>query len=134
KAGSNFFTQRFIATLGSYTYQVPNAPNPGGHTPGYLDAIGAGITIIADPKVMTPGQLKAGLPPAPAMIDIMSVWNQAGRPAAQWDGSIQNALHRNLAAEFGVIGDPTHLNMPNANKTTALTQNLPSVPYPYDIA
>src|SRR5439155_23979900 len=79
-------------------------------------------------------QPKAGLPPAPAMIDIMSVWNQAGRPAAQWDGSIQNALHRNLAAEFGVIGDPTHLNMPNANKTTALTQNLPSVPYPYDIA
>ena len=133
KAGSNFFTQRFIATLGSYTYQVPNAPDPSGHTPGYLDAIGAGITIITDPTVLTPEQVKAALPPAPAMIDIMSVWGQNGRPAAQWDGSIVNALHRNLAAEFGVVGDPSHLNMDNANKTTLLTAKLPAPPYPFDV-
>lgn len=133
KDGSNFFTQRFIATLASYTYQVPNAPDPSGHTPGYLDAIGAGITIIADPTKMTPEQLKASLPPAPAMIDIMSVWNQQNRPAAQWDGSIPNHLHRNLAAEFGVVGDPTKLNMDNANRTTALTEKLPAVPYPFDV-
>ena len=65
--------------------------------------------------------MQAALPPLPAMIDIMSVWAQNERPAAQWDGSIQNHLHRNLAAEFGVVGDPTHISMENANLTTALT-------------
>jgi cytochrome c5 len=133
KEGSNFFTQRFIQTLGSYTYAVPNAPNPAGPTPGYLDAIGAGITIIVDPTKMTPDQVKAAVPPFPAPIDIMSVWDQQARPAAQWDGSITNHLHRNLAAEFGVIGDPSHLNMANADKTTAFTDTMPAPPYPYDV-
>jgi cytochrome c5 len=134
QAGSNFGAARFAATLGTYTYgPTPNAPNPGGHTPGYLDAIGAGISIVVDPTTMTPAQLQAALPPAPAMIDIMSTWTQNQRPAAQWDGSIQNHLHRNLAAEFGVVGDPTKLNMQNADLTTTLTDAMPSPPYPFDI-
>jgi mono/diheme cytochrome c family protein len=133
KAKVNFGAARFAQTLGAYTYSVPNAPDPSGPKPGYLDAIGAGITIIADPTVMTPAQLKAGLPPAPAEIDIMSTWNAGNRPAAQWDGSIVNQLHRNLAAEFGVIGDPSHLNMDNANRTTRLTQKLPAPPYPFNV-
>jgi hypothetical protein len=133
KARVNAGAQRFAQTLGAYTYQVPNAPDLFASKPGYLDAIGAGITIIADPTKMTADQLRAGLPPAPAEIDIMSTWNQAKRPAAQWDGSITSQTHRNLAAEFGVIGDPTHLNMDNVNRTTRLTQALPPSPYPFDV-
>lgn len=134
KAGSLAGAQRFMATLGTYTYgMTPNAPNPSGSTPGYLDAIGAGITIVVDPTVLTPAQVQAAVPPKPAMIDIMSVWNQADRPTAQWDGSIASKLHRNLAAELGVVGRPDKLNMDNVNKTTAYTEQLPSNPYPFDI-
>jgi hypothetical protein len=133
KAKVNAGAQRFAQTLGAYTYQVPNAPDPRAPQPGFLDAIGAGISIIVDPAKYTPDQMKAILPPAPADIDIMSVWSQASRPAAQWDGSITNALHRNLAAEFGVVGDPAHLSMENANRTTRFTASLPPMPYPYDV-
>jgi hypothetical protein len=134
RAGSIAGAQRFAATLGTYTYgPVPNAPNPSGSTPGYLDAIGAGITIVVDPTQLSPAQVQAAVPPKPAMIDIMSVWNQKDRPAAQWDGSIPSKLHRNLAAELGVVGNPTKLNMDNVNKTTAYTEMLPSNPYPFDI-
>ncbi len=133
KNGANAGAQRFAQTLGAYTYQVPNAPDPTASTPGYLDAIGAGIAIITDPTKLTSSQLQAALPPAPAEIDIMSTFNQAQRPAAQWDGAIISQLHRNLGAEFGVIGDPAHLNMDNANRTTRLTQALPPPPYPFDV-
>ncbi len=133
QAGSIGGAQRWAQTLGAYTYNTPNAPNPSASTPGYLDAIGAGIAIVVDPAVVTGDALKAALPPLPAMIDIMSVWNQKSRPFAQWDGSITTKLHRNLAAEFGVIGDPTKLNMDNANRTTRLTENMPSPPYPFDL-
>jgi cytochrome c5 len=131
--GSLFGAQRFATTLGAYTYAVPNAPNPSGSTPGYLDAIGAGISIIVDPTKLTPEQVQAAVPPAPAMIDIMSVWLQKDRPAAQWDGSIVSPIHRNLAAEFGVVGDPTKLNMQNVNDTTPFTAQLPATPYPFDV-
>jgi hypothetical protein len=83
---------------------------------------------------MTPAQVQAAVPPAPAMIDIMSVWAQNERPAAQWDGSIPNHLHRNLAAEFGVIGDPSHLSMQNVDLTTPFTDAMPSTPYPFDVS
>ncbi len=133
RAGSLAGAQRFAQTLGAYTYQVPNAPSPYGSTPGYLDAIGAGISIIVDPSTLTPAQVQAALPPLPAMIDIMSVWTQSDRPAAQWDGSIISPIHRNLGAEFGVIGDPSHLNMTNVELTTPFTQHLPAPPYPFDV-
>lgn len=135
KGGSVAGALRFRDTLGIYTYgMTPNAPNPGGVTPGYLDAIGAGISLVLDPAVFnTPEKMLAAVPPKPAMIDIMSVWNQKDRPIAQWDGSIESKIHRNLAAELGVVGNPTKLNMDNVNKTTAYTENLPSNPYPFDI-
>lgn len=134
KARSIAGAQRFAATLGTYTYApTPNAPDPTGSTPGYLDAIGAGIAVALDPA-LTPEQMKAAVPPLPAMIDIMSVWNQANRPFAQWDGSITTKLHRNLAAEFGVVGDPTKVSMDNAIRTTRLTEHMPSPPYPFDVA
>jgi mono/diheme cytochrome c family protein len=132
--GSVFEATQFEETLGAYTYGLtPNAPNPAGPTPGYLDAIGAGIALIVNPAVMTSAQVQAAVPPAPAMIDIMSVWNQNARPSAQWDGSIENHLYRNLAAEFGVVGSPTNVSMPNADVTTTLTAAMPAPPYPYAV-
>ena len=133
KAGSNAGAARFAATLGAHTYAVANAPDLYASKPGYLDAIGAGISIVVDPTKLTFAEVGAVLPPAPAEIDIMSVWNAEGRPAAQWDGSIQSQVHRNLAAEFGVIGDPSKLNLDNAVRTTRFTQAFPSVPYPFDV-
>jgi hypothetical protein len=133
KNGSNAFAARFQATLGSFTYAVPNAPNPAASKPGFLDAIGAGMTIIVDPTRFTPEQLAAILPPAPAEIDIMSTWHQLGRPLAQWDGSIGSILHRNLAAEFGVVGNPANVNMDNGIRSTRFTNNLPATPYPFDV-
>ncbi len=67
-AGSLAGAQRFAQTLGAYTYQVPNAPNPYGSTPGYRDAIGAGISILVNPAALTPAQVKAALPPLPALL------------------------------------------------------------------
>jgi hypothetical protein len=133
KQGANAGAARFAATLGAFTYMAPNSPNLAAPTPGYLDAIGAGISIIVDPTKFTAQQLRAILPPLPAEIDIMSTFNQKNRPAAQWDGAIVSQVHRNLGAEFGVVGDPTHLNMDNADRTTRLTQSLPPPPYPFNV-
>ncbi len=133
KAGVNGGAARTAATLGAYTYNRPDAPSLSGPKPGFLDAIGAGITIIVDPSKFTPEQLAAILPPAPAEIDIMSVWRQADRPFAQWDGSIESALHRNLAAEFGVVKNPAAVSMENATRTTRFTELLPATPYPFDV-
>ncbi len=120
-------------TLGAFTYslaRVPNAPSLDAMTPGYLDAIGIGLTAIP------PAELFANLnklPPAPAMIDNMSTWRQNDRELAQWDGSITSRLHRNLAAELGVAASPYTVNFPNAIATTAFTADLPSAPYPFDV-
>ncbi len=134
QSGSNAFAARWAATLGKYTYRKsqnpPYPPDPGGSTPGYLDAIGAGISIVVDP---TSDMLQSIVPPGPAMIDIMSVWAQNERPMAQWDGSIPDHLHRNLAAEFGVVGDPAHLSLPNVELTTPFTDAMPAPPYPFDV-
>ncbi len=112
---------------------MPNAPSPYASTPGYLDAIGVGIAALVDPTTLSRSEVKAAVPPLPAMIDIMSVWNQSGRPEAQWDGSIATKAHRNLAAEFGVVGDPTKLNIDNVVRTTRLTENMPAPPYPFEM-
>ena len=92
-----------------------------GSTPGYLDAIGAGITIIADPTMLnTPSSWPR--PAARARRDRHHehVGTRTNRPAAQWDGSIPSQIHRNLGAEFGVVGDPAHLNMDNVESHHAL--------------
>ncbi len=124
---------RFAATLGAHTYAGANAPDPLGRKPGYLDALGTGISIVIDPARFTSAQLHALLPPAPAEIDIMSVWRQGERPRAQWDGSIASPLHRNLGAEFGVIGNPALVNLENAIRTTRFTERLPATPYPFAV-
>ena len=125
---------RFSSTIGTYSYAaVPNPPDLAGPTPGYLDALGSGVALIVDPSRFTPAQLDAILPPAPGPVDIMSVWRQVDRPAAQWDGSITSPLHRNLGAEFGVVGNPTLVSLENAVRTTRFVARLPAPPYPFDI-
>jgi hypothetical protein len=128
--------QLIDATLGAHTYSGENAPDLDGKTPGYLDAIGIGLTAI--PTLRNPdGTLNAAniaqLPDAPAMIDMMSVWRQADRTLAQWDGSINSRLHRNLAAELGVAASPYVVNFPNAVNTTRFTNELPAPTYPFDV-
>lgn len=140
------------STLGDYTYAPgKNGPSLDAKTPGYLDAIGIGLTAIpslvkrdaagslifvAPPpnlRVMVDAANVAQLPAAPAMIDMMSVWGQDKRVLAQWDGSINSRLHRNLAAELGVAGSPLVVNFPNAVTTTEFTNHLPPPPYPFDV-
>jgi hypothetical protein len=123
---------RMAQTLGAHTY-AGQMDRLSSYKPGYLDAISVGVIPLFDPAVMTQEQLKSSLPPAPAEIDITSVWNQNVRPLAQWDGSIKNRTYRNLAAEVGVIQNPALVNMDNANRTTRFTEKLPSAPYPFDI-
>jgi hypothetical protein len=137
RAKANAGAARYAATIGAFTYNVPNAPDPSADQPGYLDAIAAGIAIVVDPNdhvaFPTVEALQAALPPGPAEIDIMSVWRQADRPFAQWDGSIASLVHRNLAAEFGVVGNPDALSLDNAIRTTRFTEALPAAPYPFDV-
>ncbi len=127
------------STLGYNTYSGPNAPSLDAKTPGYLDAIGIGLTAIPSLGAFGPtGYVRneanvAQLPAAPAMIDMMSVWRQNDRVLAQWDGSINSRLHRNLAAELGVAASPLVVNFPNAVVTTAFTAELPPPPYPFDV-
>jgi hypothetical protein len=124
---------RFAQTIGEHTYHAPGAPDPAGSQPGYLDAIAFGLMLTTDPALLSPEQLAAVLPPAPAEVDLMSVWQQEDRPAAQWDGSIADAHYRNLAAEVAVVGDPTAVNLDNVDKTTRFTAALPPAPYPFDV-
>ncbi len=131
KAGSVAGAQRYYLTVGINTNNVPNPPAA---TPGNLDALAAGFALVVNPAVLTAEQVKAVLPKAPAPVDIMSVWLQADRPAAQWDGSIPGKLHRNLAASLGVIGNPAAVNVDNGIRTTRFTENLPAPVYPFDVS
>ncbi len=131
KAGVVAGAQRSYLTVGINTNNVPNPPTA---TPGNLDALVAGFALVVDPAVLTAEQVKAVLPKAPAPVDIMSVWLQADRPAAQWDGSISGKLHRNLAAALGVIGNPVAVNVDNGIRSTRFVENLPSPVYPFDVS
>lgn len=133
RAGSVAGAARYAATVGKYTFG--NVANPPAPAPGNLDALAAGFALVVDPANFdTEEELRAVLADAPAPVDIMAVWDQANRPAAQWDGSIAGKLHRNLAASLGVIGNPGAVNVDNGIRTTRFTENLPPPPYPFDVS
>ncbi|WP_218109904.1 hypothetical protein [Oligoflexus tunisiensis] len=69
----------------------------------------------------------------PSVADIMSVWRQTDRVAAQWDGNIKNPLIRNLGAELGVAGDARFVNFQNAVTTTPFVSDLPAPVYPFAV-
>jgi mono/diheme cytochrome c family protein len=108
-----------------------------GGGPGQLEAFGIVTAKLApwpggrpDPSAYGPGQYFGK---GPALVDIMSVWNQKDRTYSQWDGNIRGKLTRNLVAELGVIGDPNLVNFHNAKLTTGFVENLPSPPYLWDV-
>src|SRR5262249_39183838 len=80
-AGAVAAGTRFAQPIGAYPYHAPGSPSPQANQPGTLDAIAFGIMLITDPAVLTPAQLAGFLPPAPAEVDLMSVWGQGTRPA-----------------------------------------------------
>jgi hypothetical protein len=101
--GSNFFATRFAETLGAYTYgSTPNAPNPAGQTPGYLDAIGAGITIVVDPTVLTPAEVQYPLHrPRPRR------WQLRDRSFLAWTFGQRVAVFSSAAIGGGTEISPT---------------------------
>jgi hypothetical protein len=125
--------QRIQATLGTFSYAVPNSPGLTGATPGFMDAIGFGVAIITDPATHTADELRAILPPGPALADILSVWREGQRPHVNWDGSIASGVHNDLGAEVGVVGNPAAVSMDNAIRAARFITDLPPPPYPFDI-
>jgi len=129
------------STLGAYTYNPQRVHNPPDHhdraTPGYLDAIGVAMPLFTIPEVLDPAGaariIVAVMPPAPAQVDIMSMWRQRARALAQWDGSIASPVYRNLAAAVGVVSDPTAVDYENAKLSADLSRDLPPPPYPFDV-
>jgi mono/diheme cytochrome c family protein len=127
------------ATLGGFTYnplRFPNAPDINAmDKPGYLDAIGIALVTLVVPDIQAGNfsTIPLVLPPAPAQVDIPSVWREAARDVAQWDGSIPSAVHRNLAAEIGVMQVPSVVSFANAKATADFVANLPPAPYPFDV-
>jgi mono/diheme cytochrome c family protein len=127
------------ATLGGFTFnpaRFPNAPDLNAmDKPGYLDAIGVALVTLVIPDVQAGNfsTIPLVLPPSPAQVDIPSVWNQSARDVAQWDGSIPSAVHRNLAAEIGVMQVPAAVSFANAKATSDFVANLPATPYPFDV-
>ncbi len=129
------------ATLGAFTYspaRFPDAPDLHNlEKPGFLDAIGVGLPILAFPEILdpalAPGIVAQVMPHAPAQVDIPSVWNQQARTVAQWDGAIPNPIYRNLAAEVGALGVASAVSYANAAVTAVFSQELPSPPYPFDV-
>jgi len=107
-----------------------------GGTPGQLEAFGIATAKLAPwsgkPDLSLYGQM-AYFGSGPALVDLMSVWNQNNRKYAQWDGNIRAKLIRNLGAELGVIGDPKLINMKNGLLTSALVSHLPSPPYLWEV-
>lgn len=121
-------------TLGAYSYHGDLTLLE--NSPGRVEAFGfATLAFLptaefqADPQATV--QKYFGLNPSVA--DIMSVWRQADRKAAQWDGNIRNRLIRNLGAELGVSGDARIVNYPNALATTPFVAGLPAPVYPFDV-
>lgn len=125
--------------LATYTYQAMPSLLDGG-IPGAVDAFGLTIASQLMPQAaqgLTRDEQRqaqiALLPPAPPMVDIMSVWKQSTRERSQWDGSIKAKLIRNLGAELGVIGSAEAVNFEHAVHMTAFVATMPAAVYPFPV-
>jgi mono/diheme cytochrome c family protein len=121
-------------TLGAYSYHGDMTLLK--NSPGHVEAFGfATLAFLpmqefqADPT----GTVVKYFGTNPSVADIMSVWRQADRVSAQWDGNIRNNLIRNLGAELGVAGDPRLVNFQNAVITTPFVADLPAPVYPFNV-
>ena len=133
--GKRTYNHEWSHSTGGDVHELLN-----GGTPGQVEAFGTAVSLLVPEniKAMAEGPAKEDalrkyLPPKPAVVDIMSVWGQGKRPAAQWDGNITNPLLRNLGAELGVIGDPTVVDFENGKFTTRFVKDLPPPVYPFGV-
>ena len=119
-----------IAAVRNGPYKERAGGSLDGGNPGRADAGSVAIALISEAEdLRKPGLLA----PDPAMVDIMSVWQQKDRAAAQWDGFLKDPLMRNLGAELGVTGDPAKVDVKNAVITKEFLQKLPPPPYPFAV-
>ncbi len=133
---SNQTFARFDATIPVYTYNVPNPPPFSGPNviPGQIDVFTFGAASLFDPSVLTPAQMQASMPAAPAPADVLAAWAQAGRTHFQWDDSVSSIYFRETAASASVsAGDPAAINQPNLVLSGDFTINLPPAPYPFEV-
>lgn len=133
---SNKTVNRFNAAMIPYTYNVPNPPAFIGPNfiPGQFDVFTYAAASLANPNELTPAQMAAAMPAAPAPADVMEAWMQVNRTAFQWDDSIENISYRETAASLTfAAGDPTAVNQSNLALSGSFTIHLPSAPYPFDV-
>lgn len=127
--------------LATYTYAAKPDLLDGG-VPGSVDAFGLTVASQLMPEQALSLSLPAEelrqmqvalLPPAPPMVDIMSVWRQSQRERSQWDGSIKAKLIRNLGAELGAVGAAKAVNFTHAVQMTPFVAAMPSPVYPFAV-
>lgn len=73
------------------------------------------------------------IPPFATITDIPSAWNQQLRNVAQWDGSVNSAFWRNIAAALPIVGDPSKIDLHNVGIVANFLYGLPPAPYPFDV-
>ncbi|WP_407530469.1 hypothetical protein [Methylobacterium oryzisoli] len=73
------------------------------------------------------------IPPFATITDIPSVWNQAARHLAQWDGSVNSPFWRNIAAALPIVGDPARVDLHNVAIVANFLHELPPSPYPFNV-
>lgn len=126
------------------SYSRRDAPPLDGGSPGQSD--GSGDLI---PKFLVIRELAHGSPtdaltrflgteypemPIDATVtDNLSVWMQKYRPYGQLDGSINEPIYRNVAAETAVVGSPRDINLRNADIAARFTAALPAPRYPFAV-
>ncbi|HUO06602.1 MAG TPA: cytochrome c [Candidatus Binataceae bacterium] len=133
---SNKAVARLDETLLPYTYNVPNSPPfTGPNTiPGQIDVFSFAGASLANPDVLTPAEMAAAMPAAPAPSDVMTAWMGSDRPAFQWDDSVVNISMRETAASLTFVsGEPDAVNQPNLGLSGTFSMRLPSAPYLFDI-
>ncbi len=127
------------------SYSKHNAPPLDGGSPGQSDGSGDLIPrLLLLDAVMTTGPEKTmhsfastNFPALPNQLatvtDILSTWQDGNQHVAQVDGSVKNAVFRNVAASLAVAGDPTLVNIQNADITAKFISHLPAPAYPFAI-
>lgn len=132
------------------SYSKSNAPPLDGGSPGQSDGSGDLIprlllldTAVAADLAKHPEKAMATiqsfgaahfaeLPEQLATVtDILSTWNEGNQHFAQIDGSVKSPIFRNVAASLAVAGDPTLVNIRNADITAKFISHLPAPAYPF---
>jgi hypothetical protein len=127
---SQGYLGRFKTTLGAVTYAAPDAPDALAPTRGSMEVIGL-LFMRIDPKTLTPEQLAETMPKGAALIDPPSIWNQRGRPAGNWDGSMRDLFYRNVGAAVATSVNPMDFGALHA--LTDFVRDLPPAPYPFKV-